>query len=277
MRMLLTLAGLAALAYALLAAAAFLGQNRLMHLPHIPGRELVATPADIGLPYETLRIATPDGPLLHGWFVPHPEARATLIFFHGNAGNISHRLESLRQFHTLELSVLLFDYRGYGRSEGSPSEAGLHEDARAVLDYALSTRGLEAAELVLFGRSLGAALAAWGATQVDVGALIVESGFTSAPELGAELYPFLPVRLLARLQYPTLTYLRAARAPVLVVHSRDDEIIPYAHGERLYAAAPEPKMLLTLRGSHNTGFLDSESDYLRGLDAFLARHLGARE
>ncbi|QKT05076.1 alpha/beta hydrolase [Ectothiorhodospiraceae bacterium 2226] len=272
--MLLTLALLLGLAYGLLMLAAYLGQSRLMHLPDMPGRALVATPEDIGLAYEPLHILTDDDVLLHGWFVPHPEARATLIFFHGNAGNISHRLPSLRQFHRLGLSVLLFDYRGYGRSEGRPSETGLHRDAAAVLRYALETRGLEPPEIVLFGRSLGAALAAWAATRTDAGALILESGFTSAPELGAELYPFLPVRLLARLHYPTLEYVRDARTPVLVVHSRDDEIIPHRHGARLYAAAPDPKALLTLRGSHNTGFLDSERDYLRGLDAFLTQHLG---
>ena len=271
---LLTLALPLALTYGALVLAAYLGQNRLMHLPHMPGRELVATPRDIGLDYESLRITTEDGVLLHGWLVPHPDARATLIFFHGNAGNISHRLASLRQFHGLKLSVLLFDYRGYGESEGKPGEAGLHRDAAAVLAYARDVRGLEARDLVLFGRSMGAALAAWCARQADVGAVILESGFTSAPALAADLYPFLPARLLTRLRYPTLEYVAHARSPVLVVHSRDDEIIPFEHGQRLYEAAPAPKAFLELRGSHNRAFIESEASYLRGLDVFLTRLIG---
>jgi uncharacterized protein len=273
MRM-LTLAVPLVLAYGVLVLAAYLGQNRLMHLPHVPGRALVATPQDIGLEYQSLHIMTEDATRLHAWFVPHPHARATLVFFHGNAGNISHRLDSLRQFHALGLSVLLFDYRGYGESDGRPSEAGLHRDAAAVLAYAQRELEHEARELVLFGRSLGAALAAWGASRIEAGAVILESGFTSAPALAGELYPFLPTRLLTRLEYPTRDLIASARSPVLVVHSRDDEIIPFVHGQRLYQAAPAPKAFLELRGSHNFGFIESEADYLRGLDDFLTRHIG---
>ena len=262
------------LAYGALVLAAYLGQNRLMHLPHVPGRELNATPRHIGLDYQSLRIVTEDDVRLHAWFVPHPRARATLIFFHGNAGNISHRLDSLRQFHGLGLSVLLFDYRGYGESEGEPTEAGLHRDAAAVLAYAENILKLDARKLVLFGRSLGASLAAWSARHKRVGAVILESGFISASALAADLYPFLPARLLTRLEYRTLESLADLRSPVLVVHSRDDEIIPFSHGQRLYEAAPAPKAFLELRGSHNLGFIESEADYLRQLDSFLTRHIG---
>ncbi|MEK7797018.1 MAG: alpha/beta hydrolase, partial [Pseudomonadota bacterium] len=195
----------------------------------------------------------------------------TLLFCHGNAGNISHRLESIRQFHQLGLNVFIFDYRGYGESEGVPTEAGTYRDAEAARRYLVETRGLAPEHIVYFGRSLGAAIAAWLATQHPPRALIVESAFTSVPDFGAEIYPWLPVRLLARLRYPTQEYLRSVQAPVLVIHSRDDEIVSFRHAEKLYESANSPKELLEIRGGHNDGFLVSGAQYTRRLDDFLRR------
>ncbi|MCC5886636.1 MAG: alpha/beta hydrolase [Gammaproteobacteria bacterium] len=254
----------------------FFGQSSLLHLPHVPGRALVATPERIGLDYEDVHFAAEDGIRLHGWFVPVPEAGRTLLFMHGNAGNISHRLESLRIFHRLGLNVFIFDYRGYGQSEGRPSEPGLHADALAALRYLEAERGVPPAEVVAFGRSLGGAVAACLAAREPLAGLILESTFISVPELAAELYPWLPVRLLARLQYDALGCLEEAagqreqgrRTPVLVVHSPDDDIVPFRHGQVLAAAARSE--LLELRGDHNRGFLLSGDVYTRGLAAFLA-------
>lgn len=268
---LITVAG----AYAALLLVLYLGQESLLYLPGIPGRELVASPADIGLPHEEVWLQTADGVALHGWYLPAPAARGTLLFFHGNAGNISHRLDSLHIFHRLGLNVLIFDYRGYGQSEGRPSEEGTQQDALAAWDHLVSVRGEAPERIVLFGRSLGAALAAWLAAQERPGALILESGFISVPELAAELYWWLPARRLARLQYNTRDALAVARSPVLVVHSPQDEIIPYHHGLALYHAAHPPKTLLELRGGHNSGFLLSGGAYVQGLDAFLSAHLVA--
>ncbi len=264
-------------AYAALVMLVFIGQSGMLYLPDLPSRELATTPRAIGLAYEDVRIRTEDGVQLHGWFIPVAEPRGTLLFFHGNAGNISHRLDSIRIFHALELSVLIFDYRGYGQSEGKPSEAGTQRDAIAVWRYLTQERGVPPQRIVLFGRSLGAAVAAWLATQRTPGALIVESAFTSVPDVAAEHYWWLPVRLLSRFDYATRDDVQAVRCPVLVVHSPDDEIIPFRHGEAIFAAAPEPKELLRLRGSHNEGFLLSEATYTGGLDAFLTRHLPGRE
>lgn len=269
LNMLLTLAGI----YALLLLLVYFRQSSLLYLPDIPSRELTATPRAIGLEHEEVRFTTSDGVPLHGWYIPAPRARGTLLFFHGNAGNISHRLDSLRIFHQLDLNVFIFDYRGYGQSDGKPGEAGTRQDALAAWHYLLNGRGESPERIVLFGRSLGGALAAWLATRTEPGALILESSFISVPELAAELYWWLPARWLARLQYRTRDYLAEVRCPVLVVHSRDDEIIPYRHGQALYQAASPPRAFLELKGGHNSGFIVSGAAYRQGIDAFISSHL----
>ena len=260
--------------YAALLVVLFVFQSRLVFLPHVAGRDLVATPQQAGLAYQDVRIETEDGEALHGWWVPHPRARATVLFNHGNAGNISHRLESLRIFHQLGLSVLIYDYRGYGQSSGHPSEAGIHLDAEAALRWLLEEGDAVPADILVFGRSMGGAVAARLASQTSVGGLILESSFTSVPDIAAEIYWWLPVRWLSRIQLPALAYLAESDQATLVIHSRDDEIVPFGHGQRLYDAAPEPRRLLELSGSHNTGFIDSVDDYRAGLEAFLAEVLG---
>lgn len=246
-------------------------QSRLIHLPGVPGRELMATPADIGLQWEDVQLRTEDDVSLHGWYLPAPEDGAgyTVVFFHGNAGNISHRLDTLEIFHDLGLATLIIDYRGYGRSEGSPSEDGLYRDGDAAWRYLVDERGVSPGEIIAFGRSLGAAVAARVASERNVGGVMLESAFTSAPDRGAELYPIFPVRLLARIDYPTRDYVRGVEAPVLVVHSPDDEIIPIHHGRAVYDAAPEPRQFLEISGDHNTGFLQSREEYTRGIAEWL--------
>jgi len=263
-------------AYGGLVLAVFLGQSSLLYLPDLPTRELMASPRDIGLDYEEVRPRTEDGLTLHGWYVPASEPRGTLLFLQGNAGNISHRLESLRIFNRLGLSVLIIDYRGYGLSQGSPSEAGLQRDVAAAWRYLVHTRGEAPRRIVLYGHSLGGSLAAWLAAREPAAGLILESAFISVPELAAELYPWLPARQLARLRHDTRAELARARMPVLVMHSPQDEIVPYRHGLALYEAAHSPKDFLQLRGDHNSGFLLSGEDYVRGLERFLAAHLPAR-
>lgn len=259
----------AGLIYAGLVLALYLFQSRLLYLPQMPTRTLAATPAAVGLDHESVELLTADRVSLHGWFVPHPHPRGVLLFCHGNAGNISHRLDSIREFHDLGLSVFIFDYRGYGRSGGSPSESGTYLDAAAAWDHLVRERGIPSGSVVVFGRSLGAAIAARLAAERQPAALIIESAFTSAPELAAELYPWLPARWLTRFDYATAADLARVTVPVLVIHSRDDEIVPFDHGRRLYAIAAEPKRLLELDGGHNDGFLVSRADYRAGLRDFL--------
>jgi fermentation-respiration switch protein FrsA (DUF1100 family) len=262
----LLLAGCAC--YAVLALVVYLMQARMLYLPEVPGRSLDRTPADIGADYRDVSIRTSDGVVLHGWFLPGDSDRV-LLFFHGNAGNISHRLESIRQFLQLGLSVLIIDYRGYGQSEGRTTEQGIYRDADAAWRYLTEFNNTPEGHIVLFGRSMGASAAACLAARHRPLALIVESSFTSVPDIAAEYYPWLPVRWLSRLRHSTEDFLRQAESPVLVIHSRDDEIVPFHHGEAIFAAATEPKMLLEIRGTHNDAFLRDESNYLAGLRSFL--------
>ncbi len=254
--------------YLLLVSIAYLTQAGMLYLPNVAGRELIATPDDAGLEYDDVTLETSDGVRVHGWFMPGASERA-LLYFHGNAGNISHRLHSIRPLHDLGLSVFIIDYRGYGQSGGKPTEAGLYRDAEAAWRYLTGERGFAPQEIILFGRSLGGSVASWLAMQNNPGALIVDSAFTSVPDIGQEAYPWLPVRLLSRFKHPTREYVAQSPCPVLIVHSRDDEIIPFHHGEAIFSAAPEPKTFLEIRGGHNDAQVTSASKYYNGLYSFL--------
>ncbi|MCH7821892.1 MAG: alpha/beta hydrolase [Proteobacteria bacterium] len=254
--------------YGLLIVFVYLMQGRMLYLPDMPGRTLTMTPIDVGMDYEDVSIETADGVTLHGWFVAGQSSRV-LLFFHGNAGNISHRLDSIRLFRNLGLSVLIIDYRGYGQSGGKITESGTYRDADAAWRYLLEDRGLSASDIVIFGRSLGASVASRLAAQHRPLALIVESSFTSIPDIAQELYPWLPARWMSRYSHATREYVRDVHCPLLVVHSRNDDIIPFHHGEAIFASANEPRTLLALRGTHNDAFLRDENTYMEGLRTFL--------
>jgi hypothetical protein len=260
--------------YVLLLLTVFLLQGRMIYYP-VEG--LAGTPADAGLDYEDVWLEAADGVRLHGWWLPAPgggRGPGTAVFCHGNAGNVSHRLATLRVIHGLGLSCLLFDYRGYGRSQGEPSEQGLYMDAAAAWEHAVAERGVEPGRVVLWGRSLGGAVAARLARERSdagqaPGALILESTFSSAVELGRRLYPYLPVRLLSRHRYPAARAVAGVDCPVLVMHSPDDDIVPLALGRKVYEAAPEPKRFFELAGGHNDGprispgYAPAVQDFLR--------------
>jgi len=254
--------------YAGLAVFLFFFQSRLIYFPT---REIIATPDQIGLSYESVSFKAPDGVKLSGWFIPADSPRGVVIFCHGNAGNISHRLESVEIFHRLRLSTLIFDYRGYGASEGNPSEEGSYLDAKGAWNYLIEHKGLAPSDIILFGRSLGGAVAAWLARQYTPKTLIIESAFTSVPDLAGELYFYLPVKLLCRYKYNTLAAVKEVRCPVLIVHSQEDKVVPFSHGSRLFKAAREPKAFLEISGSHNEGFITSGDVYINGFKAFLDR------
>jgi hypothetical protein len=270
MRLALVAAAVFVAAYAVMALVVYAFQDRLLYFPF---RDLEATPAALGLAYEDVRLPTADGQFIAGWWVPAAGTeRAVLLYCHGNAGNISHRLDMLRILHGLGLSVLIFDYRGYGHSSGSPSERGTYLDGEAAWGYVVDVLKRRPRTVILFGESLGAAVAVELASRHGgAGGLIIQAGFTSLPELAADLYPFLPARLLTKYRYDSIGKLRSVAVPALIVHSPDDEIIPFAHGKALYGAAAGPKQLLQIRGGHNEGFLVSGDLYVRGLEAFLDR------
>jgi fermentation-respiration switch protein FrsA (DUF1100 family) len=262
--------------YLLLAVLLYLFQNRMVFLANLPGRALVATPQDAGLRFEDVIIATSDGLKLHGWFVPAEQSKATVLFLHGNAGNISHRLDSIEIFHAMGLNTLIFDYRGYGQSEGIPGKQGTYIDAKAAWDHLVNYRGTAPERIIIFGRSLGGAIAAWLASENTAAAVIIESCFSSALEMARRLYPFMPARLITRLKYPVIDYIGRLKSPLLVVHSRDDEIIPFSMGQALFKAATVPKAMLVIPGGHNNGFLLDRDRYMTGLRDFIDGHLNQK-
>ncbi len=263
---------LAVIAGAYLAAVVFLyfGQARMIYFPI---RAMSASPADLDLAFEDIFMATDDGHTIHGWFVPHDSAWATHVFCHGNATNISHRLEILRMFHSLKLNVFLFDYRGYGRSDGKPSEQGTYRDAMAAWRYLVEERGIPADQIIIHGQSLGGGVASWLASRVTPKALIIESSFTSIPDIAKKFYPFLPVKLLSKYQYSTKNRIKKISCPILIIHSPEDNLIPYSHGRRLYELANPPKQFVEIKGPHNSGFIESEGIYMGGISDFFETYL----
>ncbi len=218
---------------------------------------------------------TSDGLRLHGWWAKPGEADLgtadmVLLFFHGNAGNLSDRAELMMRLVRLPVQVFMIDYRGYGRSEGRPSERGLYRDADAAWQYVTRDRGVPPTRVVLFGKSLGGAVAVDLASRVTPAGLIVESSFTSVPDMAAHHYPVIP-RALIRTRMDSLSKITAIRAPQLHIHSKADEIVPYELGLRLYEAAPRPKRLLEIEGAgHNETAELGGARYFEAIRAFVA-------
>lgn len=275
MRLLWSVLCILLVAYAGLALYVYFFQERLVYFPELPSRRVDATPASVDLAFETVVLATEDGETLAGWFIPAPSPSGTVLYLHGNGGNIGHRVEIIRDFHDLGLNVLIFDYRGYGESSGSPGEQGTYRDAMSAWRHLTETRHIPAASIVFFGESLGGAVAAWLAERHPPGALVLYATFTSVADMARTLYPILPVRPIVRLVYDTRAALARVASPVLIMHSSEDEIVPYSQGETLYATAPGRKELVTLRGGHNDALFVSRDRYRRALGDFLQGKLTA--
>ena len=244
---------------------------------YFPDRQVDITPRVFGLDYEDVAFVAEDGTRLTGWHVKAPKGAPkpilTTLFFHGNGGNIGNRVEKVRILHRLGLAVFIFDYRGYGKSAGSPSERGLYADAAAAYRTLTGPLRVPPESILLHGESLGSAVAIELATRVPAAGVIAESAFTSVVEMGRRIFPFLPVRLLVRQKYDTLAKMRAVKAPLLVMHSPQDDIVPYDMGVALYEAAPGPKVFAKLRGSHNEGFLESGDDYPKAIAGFIEAYV----
>ena len=263
-------------------ALSFVGLSLLLYgcqgrMIYFPTQEIEATPADARLEYEDVTLKPAEGAEIHGWWVPRDKARGTVLFCHGNAGNISHRIDSIRDFNHLGLSVFIFDYRGYGRSTGRPNEKRIYEDVEAAWRHLVEDRGIPPDRIVIFGRSLGGGPAAYIAARTEPAALILESTFTSLVDVGRHYYPYLPVGLLLRTRYSVAEYVREVKCPLLVAHSPDDDIIPYKLGRGVYEAAEGQKDWFEMRGTHNEGFITMGAAYPRGMDEFLTRCLGPAE
>lgn len=242
-----------------------------------PERAFIGTPADAGLAYEDVFFRTTDSVRLHAWWVPHPRAIATWLWFHGNAGNISHRLENLALLHqAVPVSVFLFDYREYGRSEGEISKAGTFLDAEAAFQAATTSAAGSGLPLILFGRSLGTALAVHVAARHCCAGLVLEAAFTSSADVMRLYFPFLPPPPPGKPTYDSLALIANVRYPILFLHGEMDEVIPLEMARRLFTAAPAPKAFEIIPGAgHNDTYVVGGEAYFETLARFV-REAAAR-
>ncbi|MFQ5685273.1 MAG: alpha/beta hydrolase [Candidatus Scalindua sp.] len=242
-----------------------------------------ATPDVYGIEYDDVTFRTEDGLNLNGWFVPGKESSAdvdlpacrtgrhTLLWFHGNAGNINRRLDNIKMiYERVPVNVFIIDYRQYGRSEGKVTEEGTYLDARAALAYLHSRKDINQEKIIFFGRSLGSAVAVELALEEKCRALILETPFTSILEMGKKLYSFLPVRLLLQTKYDTLSKIGNIKVPILVMHGDQDKLVPFEHGRKLYEAANEPKEFYTIPGAgHNDTHIVGGDEYFEVIKNFV--------
>ena len=238
------------------------------HAVFYPSKDIAQTPSVLGLDFEDLYLKTADGERINAWFVKSRIGAATIIFAHGNAGNIGDRLLKLKFFHDLGLNVLLFDYRGYGKSSGHPAEEGIYKDGLAVYDHAVSRSDIDPKKIIMYGTSLGGVVAIEVATKRHCAVLIVDSSITSAKESAKTFYPFLPAFFL-RTKFDSIGKIRHIEAPKLIIHSPQDQLIPYSMGVKLYEAASEPKLFLRSAGGHNEAGIIGDNRTAAGFKQFL--------
>ncbi len=246
------------IAYSVWALALYYMQSTFLYGPV---REVLYTPDELGLDFENVFFKTEEGLKLNGWYVPDGNPKFTLLFCHGNGGNMMHRLDSINFFYNLGLSCFIFDYSGYGNSNGKTTEEGTYLDAAAAYKWLTEEKKVPPEDIILFGRSLGGSIAAQLATKVAPASLIIESAFTSYADIGRKFYPYMPVKWFAKFGYRTIDYVRDVHCPVMIVHSRNDEVVPFEFGLQLHEAVNEPKEFVEIFGSHNDGFLSSNKIY----------------
>jgi Dipeptidyl aminopeptidases/acylaminoacyl-peptidases len=240
-------------------------QDQMLYLPK---RDLRGTPEQVGLEYEPVRIVTKDQEQIAGWFIPGGDK--TVLFLHGNGDNISGRLSHAKLWHDLGFSILLIDYRGYGESTGEPIEVGLYADGLAAWDYLTKERGIPAERIVVVGESLGGGVATWLSSHRPNAALVLDATFTSVPDVAAYQYPWLPARILSRNHYRSIDRINQIQTPVLILHSRDDRLIPFEQGQKLFERANQPKTFVELKGPHASGLSADPETYRAAIESFVA-------
>ncbi len=244
------------------------------HFIYFPSRNLEVTPRALGLPSEEVLLEVEPGATVHGWVIRSAgqPSRATVLFSHGNAGNIADRLDRILRFQDLPVDFFLYDYRGYGRSTGEPDEEGTYRDARAAYDYLVRERRIEPFRIVLMGESLGCAVSLQLALDRAAAGLILEAPFASIAHMAAAVYPFLPLGPLVRTRYDNLAKAARLRMPVFVTQGSRDEIIPVRQGRMVFEAAPEPRSFLSIEGAHhNDVYVVGGETYRRALFEFITR------
>jgi len=250
--MLISIAAVLFIAYLVLGLILYFMQPRFLYGPV---REVPYTPGELGLTFESVAFKSADSLELTGWYIPAEDSKLTVLLCQGNGGNMVHRLDSINIFHNLGVNCFIFDYRGYGRSEGKPTEEGTYLDAAAAYKWLTEVKKIRPDDIIIFGRSLGGSIAAQLAGKVKAKGLAIESTFTSYVEMGKKFYPYMPVRWFASFSYKTTDYIKEVHCPVMIIHSRNDEIVPFEFGLELYETANEPKEFVEIFGSHNDGFL----------------------
>lgn len=256
----------AIIVYVLLIAAVWAMQDHLMFGRHT--HEMVETPDARNMVYEEVRLDVA-GECTVGWWLPLPDAKATVLFSHGSGRNISGYLNDAALFQEAGLSVLLYDYGGYGLSTGQPSEERCCADGLAMWNYLVNNKNISPDSIIIAGSSMGGGIACEIASQVSPRAVLLESTFTSVPDVLWDTYPYFPANWICRIQFRNLDKIQKVTCPVLIVHSKDDTVVPFAHGERLYQHVNAPKLFVEIRGAHYGGKFTSKETYLQGLKAFL--------
>ena len=231
-------------------------------------------PVSLGLKAQDISFQSVDGVNLHGWFVPTPGARATLLWFHGNAGNLSHRLDNIQRLLPLNLNIFIFDYRGYGKSEGEPDEKGIYKDSQAAYNKILELEGVTVNSLFLFGRSLGGICATETALNNPARGLILESTFTSASDMSRKIITLIPLGWAIRSKLDAINKVPELKLPKLFLHGDRDEVIPFDLGRKLYEEASDPKSFYIIQGAgHNDTYIMGGRDYYNALDRFITETL----
>jgi len=233
-----------------------------------PTKNIEFTPEQINLSFEDIYIDTKDRLKINGWFIPGGNVKYTLLFCHGNAGNIGDRLDKISLLHGLGMNIFIIDYRGFGRSQGRVSEDSIYLDAKAAYDYLLNSRKIKREHIILYGESIGSAVVIDLAAKEKIGGLIVEGAFSKGRDIAEKIYPFLPAFLFSN-KFDSLEKIKKVNAPKLFIHSENDEMIPLSLAEKLYHAAPQPKRFVKIIGGHNTAFLDSQPVFLAAVGSFI--------
>lgn len=237
---------------------------------YFPAREIKVYPSNANLEFEEVYLDTADKLKINAWYIPCDNAKFTLLFCHGNAGNIMDRLDKIKLLHNIGLNIFIFDYRGFGKSQGSPGEQGIYLDAQAAYDYLTSKRNIASERIVLYGESLGSAVVIDLAKQNKVGGVIIEGGFSSGRDMAQKLYPFLPRFIFSDI-FDSISKIKDVHAPMLFMHGCEDEIVPLKLAYKLYQEADEPKEFLELKGGHDASFFHSLQEVTPAISAFLGK------